>query len=322
MAETTEIKTSLAKGVIGSFDAAYEDLCKLALLSSKVEWYTIPEAVVAKIMFNEIDENPSEEDLADFFCALKKIPTQKLDFDCDNNIKDFCTSFKSLRDLVERKLSVKSQTWIAMREKERTFSDENEALSEELKVLEEEVERARLQRNRQIAKEAAEEETTQRLLSAAEDFKSQHPFFLKANTKEQLEFIETYNERKLAQLRKDQEKAKKNYEEATLKYRSEIWRVIEETMQTKVFINWLKEKNRRKLKSLQEELDELWNKFKEEMQQSEELCMKYKEVNEICTQILTEKRRKEYVKKRLAATIKLQKHIRRFLARKKEETAN
>ncbi|KAF8796083.1 hypothetical protein HNY73_000506 [Argiope bruennichi] len=310
MAEITEIDSPLAKAVVGNFDAAYDDLCKLALISSKLEWYRVPEAVAAKIKFNKIDENSSEKDLSDFFCALKKIPTKSLNFDCDKSIK------------VERKLSIKSQTWLEIREKERTFHEEDKALSEELKELEEEVERTKLQRNRQISKQEMEKEKTQRQLTAAEDFKSQQPFLIKANTKEQLEFIETFNERKLAHLHKEEEKAKKKYEEATLKNRSEIWRVIEETMQTRAFINWLKEKNRRKLKSLQEELEDLWNQFKEEIHESEELCTKYREINELATKILTEKQRKEYVRKRLAATIKLQKHIRRFLAEKKEESAD
>ncbi|GFW26234.1 uncharacterized protein TNCV_4422811 [Trichonephila clavipes] len=122
---------------------------------------------------------------------------------------------------------MKSQTWLEIKEKERRFPEDDKALFNELRELQETVEKLKLQKNQEISKKVAAKEKVLSSLSVAHDFKSQHPFFLKANAREQIEFIETINERKLALLRKDQEKAQKNYQDATLKHRAEMWRVIE-----------------------------------------------------------------------------------------------
>ncbi|GFR07286.1 uncharacterized protein TNCT_509541, partial [Trichonephila clavata] len=122
---------------------------------------------------------------------------------------------------------MKSQTWLEIKEKERRFPEDDRALFNELRELQEKVEKLKLQKNQQISKKVAAKEKVLNSLSVADDFKSQHPFFLKANAREQIEFIETINERKVALLRKDQEKAQKNYQDATLKHRAEMWRVIE-----------------------------------------------------------------------------------------------
>ncbi|GFS50011.1 uncharacterized protein TNIN_110791, partial [Trichonephila inaurata madagascariensis] len=138
-----------------------------------------------------------------------------------------------------------------------------------------------------------------------------------ANAREQIEFIETINERKVALLRKDQEKAQKNYEDATLKHRAEMWRVIEETMRTKTFINWIKEKNKTMLKNFKDEFEDLWGKFSDEMQSSKEICLKYRDINEIYIKVLADKRQKELEAKRLAAARVLTFYFRQYLDRKK-----
>ncbi|GIX81952.1 hypothetical protein CEXT_157991 [Caerostris extrusa] len=69
----------------------------------------------------------------------------------------------------------------------------------------------------------------------------------------------------------------------------------------------------------QDYLDNLWNNFKTEMQYSEELCVKYKHVDAEYVRILKEKRMRENEKKKLGATIILQRHFRRFLEAKRKQ---
>ncbi|GIZ04831.1 uncharacterized protein CEXT_306681, partial [Caerostris extrusa] len=131
---------------------------------------------------------------------------------------------------------MKTLTWLEIKEKERSFPKENAELSKTLKDLQKEVDKARLKKTREISKKTALEEQYQKDLSSSVDLKSQHPFFLKtikdslayrANTKEQIELIETCNERKLAQLRKDQEKSERKFIDAIMKHRDETLHIIQ-----------------------------------------------------------------------------------------------
>ncbi|GFQ92649.1 uncharacterized protein TNCT_214781 [Trichonephila clavata] len=93
-------------------------------------------------------------------------------------------------------------------------------------------------------------------------------------------------------------------------------------MRTKTFINWLKEKNKAVLKNLKDEFEELWGKFCDEMQNSKELCLKYRDVNEIYMKVLADKRQRELEAKRLAAAKILTFYFRQYLDRKKGITRN
>ncbi|GIY83828.1 uncharacterized protein CDAR_576821 [Caerostris darwini] len=320
--DVNEIDFPLAKGIVGAFNDTFEKLCKTSSASKKPTTYDTPEIMKAKIAFSKIDKDATEKELTDLLNKLGKVPNVELDAKIDTNFKDFCESFKKLSDLVERKLSMKTLTWLEIKEKERSFPKENAELSKTLKDLQEEVDRARLKKTREISKKTALEEQYQKDLSSSADLKSQHPFFLKANTKEQIELIETCNERKLAQLRKDQEKSERKFIDATMKHRDETLHIIQETMETKAFLNWLKDKDRSTMKKIQDNLDNLWNSFKDEMQNSEELCAKYKYVDAEYVRILKEKRLRENEKKKLGATIILQRHFRRFLEAKRKQQSD
>ncbi|GFW26232.1 uncharacterized protein TNCV_4422791 [Trichonephila clavipes] len=103
---------------------------------------------------------------------------------------------------------------------------------------------------------------------------------------------------------------------------AELGQRIRETMRTKTFINWIKEKNKTMLKNFKDEFEDLWGKFSDEMQNSKDLCIQYRDINEIYIKVLADKRQKELEAKRLAAAKILTFYFRQYLDRKKGHKRN
>ncbi|XP_035217137.1 uncharacterized protein LOC118190522 isoform X2 [Stegodyphus dumicola] len=258
--ESQHYEPLLVTGITGAFEEATEMLRKVTLLSEIKDDYNacVPIAVKDALkIFSNINSGSSKEECLRFLEFLKNIPvknrTASYDFQRGKRaLTDFYAKFEKLRHLVEDRLEIPLERWIQIKEDEKNFPVELDKLNSESENIHEEVEIA-THLGDQIPPEMKDEiDRERKLSSASEDSSYQHPFLVRANAERYIELLETFNEKKLEELQKQQNEAKAGFEEAKLKYRKEIRKIMEETLRTKEFAEWLKAKNKARLKEYQD----------------------------------------------------------------------
>ncbi|XP_015912963.2 uncharacterized protein [Parasteatoda tepidariorum] len=322
---TSEISNSLLqKGIFGALDVAVKELYYVALLShfnqsemdACSDFFKVTKETLN--LFSNIDENSTNDECQKVLNRMRELGEKGLL--AGNIIMNKTKSFelhqdmKRFRHQVKKLLAEPTNVWLKLKWMENNYSAESLKLDKELTALQLELERSRLlQKNTEASKMDKIEEGK---IMTTLNFQTKHPQLVKANIEEEIEFIQTINEGKLKQFLRDEEEAESKLRDAILEHRNDTQAVIDETLNTRTFYEWLKKKSEEKMEELNAEQEDIWKELSAELETCRSQCIEYTEVDKLYSGILKERKLKEYEKRLRAAVIIVQAYWRGYKCRK------